>query len=148
MKPLYHAIRLDRSISTPLCYQIKDYLMQYIRSGELPDGEMIPPEEELCELLNVSRPTVRQALTDLVHEGYKLLSHPLSGSIKPNETPFKSILISAVKEPLDYQSVEIIENSIVTCDKFKVKFPVLPEQVRKDFQLLDCTLIKSALSQI
>lgn len=70
MKTLYHAIRLDRSISTPLCYQIKGYLMQYIRSGELPDGEMIPPEEELCELLNVSRPTVRQALTDLVHEGY------------------------------------------------------------------------------
>lgn len=70
MKPIYHAIRLDRGCATPLCHQIKDYLMQYIRSGELPDGEMLPPEEELCVLLNVSRPTVRQALTDLVHEGY------------------------------------------------------------------------------
>ena len=70
MKPIYHAIRLDRGGATPLCYQIKDYLMQYIRSGELSYGEMLPPEEELCVLLNVSRPTVRQALTDLVHEGY------------------------------------------------------------------------------
>lgn len=70
MKSIYHAIRLDRNSSTPLCCQIREYLMHYIRSGKLPDGEMIPPEEELCALLNVSRPTVRQALTDLMHEGY------------------------------------------------------------------------------
>ena len=30
---------------------------------------------------------------DLIHKGHELLTHPLSGSIKPNETPFKTIKI-------------------------------------------------------
>ena len=30
---------------------------------------------------------------DLIHKGYKLLTHPLSGSIKPNDTPYKSIAL-------------------------------------------------------
>ena len=32
---------------------------------------------------------------DCVHKGHKLLTHPLSGSVKPNETPYKSVLLSA-----------------------------------------------------
>jgi GntR family transcriptional regulator len=31
---------------------------------------MLPPENELCELLKVSRPTIRQAFSELVNEGY------------------------------------------------------------------------------
>ena len=32
---------------------------------------------------------VLKQVRDLVHRGYRLLTHPLSGSIKPNETPYK-----------------------------------------------------------
>lgn len=31
---------------------------------------------------------------DMIYEGHKLLTHPLSGSVKPNETPYKSILVA------------------------------------------------------
>ena len=27
----------------------------------------------------------------MIFQGYKLLTHPLSGSVKPNETPYKSV---------------------------------------------------------
>lgn len=85
------------------------------------------------------------AARDLIHQGHRLLTHPLSGSIKPNETPYKSMLLTQDAGTLDFESVEIIENAIVVCDKFPVKFPNMTDQIRADFQLLDFTLISSAL---
>lgn len=38
---------------------------------------------------------------DMCMEGYELLTHPLSGSVKPGETPYKSVLMSSHKGPAD-----------------------------------------------
>ena len=51
-------------------------------------------------------------------QGYRLLSHPLSGSVKPKETPYKSVMLSGKKEEVDPQSVRLIEAAIQTCEKF------------------------------
>ena len=85
---------------------------------------------------------------DMLYEGHKLLTHPLSGSVKPNETPYKSILVAKKTGKMDVQDASIIENSIITADKFSVKFPEMPQSVREDFQLIDSTLIRSALMSI
>ena len=82
---------------------------------------------------------------DEIHRGYRLLSHPLSGSVKPNETPYKSVLLSEQAGKLDIPSLMLIENSILTADKFPVKFPNMPRSMQKDFQLIDYTLLQSAL---
>ena len=50
--------------------QVKDYILSRIQSGEYPPKSKIPTENELVELLGVSRPTVRQALDSLTHSGY------------------------------------------------------------------------------
>jgi len=95
--------------------------------------------------------TYRQLLVkirDQVHIGYKLYSHPLSGSVKPNETPYKSVIVSLESGTVDFDSVQLIENSIITCDKFKVKYPSMSEKMKNDFQLIDLMLMKGALSQI
>ena len=34
---------------------------------------------------------------DRVYLGHKLLTHPLSGSVKPNETPYKSVMKTEMK---------------------------------------------------
>lgn len=85
---------------------------------------------------------------DMIYEGHKLLTHPLSGSVKPNETPYKSILVAKKTGKMDVQDASIIENSIITADKFSVKFLEMPQSVREDFQLIDSTLIRSALMSI
>ena len=33
---------------------------------------------------------------DMVYAGHTLYTHPLAGSVKPNETPYKSLIVSMV----------------------------------------------------
>lgn len=82
---------------------------------------------------------------DYIHKGHKLLTHPLSGSVKPNETPYKSVLVSGDAGKLDMDSVMIIEDSIICSRKFEVKYPDPPAHVLADFQEIDRTLIAGAL---
>lgn len=46
-----------------------DQIADGIRSGDLALGDRLPPERALAELLEISRPTVREALTLLVNAG-------------------------------------------------------------------------------
>ena len=82
---------------------------------------------------------------DKVHQGHKLLTHPLSGSVKPGETPYKSVMIAQKRGTMDMQSLSIIEEAIATVRKFQDKTAGLPPRVLQDFQLVDFTLIDSAL---
>lgn len=61
----------ERSVLTnyPLYVQIAETFGDRIASGELKSGERLPPERELCQMLNVSRMTLRQALTELEARG-------------------------------------------------------------------------------
>lgn len=49
--------------------KIENYIRDGINSGKWKPGDVLPKEVELCEMFGVSRPTVRTALTNLVHEG-------------------------------------------------------------------------------
>ncbi len=89
---------------------------------------------------------------DLVHRGHKLLTHPLMGSLKPNETPYRSIALSGEADGLDFESLELIENAIQVFDRFaRVTRPDrginTPERMLADFRLLDETLLTSALKR-
>ena len=58
---------LERSNPLPLYYQLKQVLRQQITAGHLAPHTTIPSEPELVAHYRVSRATVRQALTELVH---------------------------------------------------------------------------------
>lgn len=82
-----------------------------------------------------------------VHEGHEVLTHPLASSVKPNETPFKSIIISKKQGKLNYNSLTVIENSIGTYDKFPMLQVKWTESVLDDFRTIDLTMIESALNK-
>ncbi len=84
------------------------------------------------------------AARDLIHKGFRLLTHPLSGSVKPNETPFKSILLCS-GSGIDLPSLSMIENALDACRKFPIKYPEMPDAMRDDFSLIDYTLFSSAI---
>lgn len=92
---------------------------------------------------------VLKSVRDMVHKGSKLITHPLMGSIKPNETPFRSIIVSA-GNVLDVESLTIIENSIAATEKFQRdnRVPCWNENVLNDFRFVDLKLFESALDSI
>lgn len=107
-------------------------------------------DEYSVEFYDCSIKEIMIKVRDKVHEGFKMLTHPLSSSIKPNESLFKSIIISDNKDILDYDSLIIIENGIITCDKFnKIKYNIVyTDKIIDDFKLIDLTVLESALNRI
>lgn len=94
----------------------------------------------------ISYEEILKEVRDGIHEGHTLLSHPLSGSVKPNETPYKSIMISERKGEVDEGSVKLIENAIQACRKFIFKSDLYEEPVYDDFQLIDWSLLESGMA--
>ena len=111
-----------------------------------PLAEQTLKERELCpvEYHDVPLKRLFEIVRDRIHQGYKLLTHPLSGSVKPNETPYKSIGISDKPEKsVDVDSLLLMEQAIDALSKFRVRHPNMSDSMRKDFQVVDLTLILS-----
>ncbi|MBI9031426.1 GrdX family protein [bacterium] len=85
---------------------------------------------------------------DFLHKNYKLLTHPLHSSLKPNETPYRSIVISdKVGAMVDFESIQLIETAKASYEKFLNDKPVelRDEDILKDYQTIDCDLILKAM---
>lgn len=103
--------------------------------------EVILHENSYMDILEITR--------DYVHRNYKILTHPLYGSVKPNETVYRTILIEE-NDKLDNDSVMLISEAIETFKKFK-KNKITPdwtEQVKDDFSVIDYDLLKNAIERI
>ncbi|NLV77665.1 MAG: GrdX protein [Tissierellia bacterium] len=93
---------------------------------------------------------VLEYVRDRIHEGHKLLTHPLSCSVKPNETIYKTIMISDKQEALDFDSLKLIEESIATAKKFMANKPTpnWPERILDDFRVIDLSLIENVIDKL
>lgn len=94
----------------------------------------------------ISYEELLKEVRDRIHQGHMLLSHPLSGSVKPNETPYKSVMITEKNGEVDQNSVLLIENAIQACGKFAFKSDKYGQSVYDDFQMIDWTLLESAIA--
>ncbi|MCX5909267.1 MAG: GntR family transcriptional regulator [Deltaproteobacteria bacterium] len=60
---------IDKNSPVPLYFQINDILLKKIKAEEFKTHQQIPTEEELTATFQVSRMTVRQAISKMVTEG-------------------------------------------------------------------------------
>lgn len=60
---------IDRSSPVPLYHQLAEQLTAAIESGRLGPGDAFENELALADRLDLSRPTVRRAIADLVARG-------------------------------------------------------------------------------
>jgi hypothetical protein len=91
--------------------------------------------------------------SEMINNGAVLLNHPLYGSVKPNETPYRSLLLqesgSGADGRVDEGSAKLIRNAIGAFEKFTVKKEIadaeLRQQLLEDYQVVDLSLLKSAV---
>lgn len=62
--------QINHAIPIPLYFQLKELILNEIRSGNYKSGDMIPTELEMSEMFGLSRTTIRQATAELVQEGW------------------------------------------------------------------------------
>ncbi|MBA2174208.1 GntR family transcriptional regulator [Halobacillus locisalis] len=61
---------VNKQSPMPMYYQIEEDLKQRMDRGEFASGDMIPSERELSLHYDVSRMTVRQAMSNMVNDGF------------------------------------------------------------------------------
>ena len=64
----------------PQYRKLYEILRKHILDGVYREGDLLPSENELCQLYGMTRPTVRQALATLANDGY-IRKHQGKGSI-------------------------------------------------------------------
>ena len=117
------------------------------------------PQEEI---LKIAR--------DRIHLGAKLVIHPMMGRIRPHETPYKSVFLevpeapegaaqdpshqdeaatTAATAPLDFTSLQIIEDSMAETAKFlnNTYMKKYNEEDLKDLQYIDFLLIREGIEE-
>lgn len=98
----------------------------------------------ITDFIDGSTMDVFKKVRNYIHEGHRLLTHPLMSSIKPNETPYRTVIISKNREKaVEVDSLKYIEEGIASTEKFTNRFgiPNWNEKVLEDFQLIDYDLI-------
>lgn len=83
---------------------------------------------------------------DMVHLGHGLYTHPLAGSIKPNQTPYRTVALSRKIREFSMEDSQIISNSIIVWDKFAPPRS-FPKRTLNDLQTADLSLIWEAVAR-
>ncbi|SKC37300.1 GntR family transcriptional regulator [Maledivibacter halophilus] len=114
---------LDKNNPVPLYYQLQNIIINAIKSNELKEGDCLPTEIELSSIFSISRPTVRQALNNLVNKGY-LLRIKGKGTFvtKPKITQEYTRMIGSYNQEMIKKGLipktKVLEKKITKADDF------------------------------
>ncbi len=81
--PFVPQIPIERDSATPLYQQISQPLSELISSGQLVPGQLIEDEVAMANRLQVSRPTARRALEELVNRGLVIRRRRVGTRVAP-----------------------------------------------------------------
>ncbi len=74
---------IDKKSRLPLYAQLIDSIVKKISSGEWKEFDKLPSERELCEMYDISRTTIRQAMIELENEGHIYKEHGKGSFVSP-----------------------------------------------------------------
>ncbi|WP_277679926.1 GntR family transcriptional regulator [Gracilibacillus dipsosauri] len=105
----------------PYYLQLKDLLYEQMSNRYYKKGQKLPSESELAHEHGISRPTVRQALGELVQEGYLVKKRGLgtfvAEPIVKNNAQIFTTFAEEMNQTGHKHSAKLIEKRIVTATK-------------------------------
>lgn len=132
---------INKYSNIPLYSQLKDVIIQKIENGEYRQECKIPSEQELCETYDISRPTVRQAISELTSSGYLYKEKGKGTFVARTKTLIDikcysgftdSILDSQNPGDRSFISISKVEGSVIPKMEEVFKLPYNPNQ-RNEF---------------
>jgi GntR family transcriptional regulator len=105
----------------PYYFQLSTYFENKIKSKEWQPGQLLPSEQELCDILGISRTVVRQAIASLTHKGLIIkqngkrsaVSFPkYEGGLMQTLSGFYEDAVAKKQEP----STQVLKFKIVSAD--------------------------------
>ncbi|MDO4264902.1 MAG: GrdX family protein [Eubacteriales bacterium] len=112
----------------------------YEKYKEETNVELLPKYEDV--LLRVR---------DLVYDRHVLLTHPQASSLKPNQTPYRSVVVYPKGSDDNMKDIMLIEKCIETFRQWQdiAKTPEdYEEKVAYDFQTIDLSVIDNIIPRI
>lgn len=89
---------------------------------------------------------------DMVYSGYSLLTHPQASSLKPNQTPVRSVLLYPYRAGDDHgRDCLLIEDVLHIYWQWQEIAPTpesYKEAVRNDFETIDLSMIDGAAGKL
>lgn len=87
---------------------------------------------------------------DLVYDRHRLLTHPQAGSLKPNQTPYRSIIVYPSGNSSNMDDVMMIEKAIETFNKFREikETPKYEEKIANDYKTIDLSMIDNVIPRL
>lgn len=108
-------------------------------------------KNKLSCILELSYEDVLIRVRDYVYNKHKLLTHPQASSLKPNQTPYRSILIYPSNNNENIDDVLLIEKCIEVYLSWQdiAKTPNDYEtKVREDFKTIDLSVVDNIIDRM
>ena len=123
-------IEIDRSSPVPLYHQLAEQLSASIASGVLQPGDPFENEVAVAERLQLSRPTVRRAIQELVDQGMLVRRRGL-GTTVANRKVHRKIELSSLFDDLQRDGRDprttVVEHEVVTDDRAAAALDLAPD---------------------
>ena len=88
---------------------------------------------------------------DMVYNRHILLTHPQASSLKPNQTPYRSVVVYPKGEEDNMKDIMLIEKCIETYRQWQEIAPTpknYAEKVANDFKTIDLSVIDNIIPRI
>lgn len=91
---------LDRTSPLPLYFQVSRRLEEAIRDGRVPAGARLDNEISIAQRLNLSRPTVRRAIQELVDKGLLVRRRGIGTQVVQGRQVTRAVELTSLYEDL------------------------------------------------